>query len=386
MLGVRKKMKIFQNILAQVGLDHYNADLIDAIEKTTSVDVEKALADKPGYNLRKLVALISPAAEKYLEQMAQKAQQITRQRFGNTIQLYAPLYVSNFCVNSCPYCAFNIKSKFTPSRLTIEQACKEADILASEGFRHLLLVSGEDKKFVTTDYLSALAAELRKKFSSISIEIYPVDQSNYEKLFASGIDSIALYQETYDRDDYKKFHTAGPKADYDYRLQTLERAGNAGFRSLGLGFLIGLSDWRMQTLALAEHAGFLMKKYWQSRVSFSFPRMRPAENVNQNMFRYMITDSQLVQMMAALRLCFSDAEIVFSTRENAQFRDNVSKICITRMSAGSKTNPGGYADDFAVEQFEVADDRSPAEVAAMLKSCGLEPVWKDWDIAFNSGF
>ncbi|MHB0946483.1 MAG: 2-iminoacetate synthase ThiH [Sedimentisphaerales bacterium] len=373
----------FQNILAQIGLDRYNAELIDAIEKTTPADVEKALADKPCYNLQKLAALISPTAENYLEQMAQKAQQITRQRFGNTIQLYAPLYVSNFCVNSCPYCAFNIKSKFTPSRLTIEQACKEADILAAQGFRHILLVSGEDKKFVTTDYLTALAAELRKKFSSISIEIYPADQSDYEKLFAAGIDGIAIYQETYDKDDYKKFHTAGPKADYEYRLETLQRAGNAGFRSLGIGFLIGLSDWRMQTLAMAAHADFLIKHYWQSRVSFSFPRMRPAENVNRDMFRYMITDRQLVQMMTALRLCFSDAEIVLSTRESANFRDNVSKICVTRISAGSKTNPGGYTDDSAVEQFEVADARSPAEVSRMLKQAGLEPVWKDWDIAFT---
>jgi len=376
-------MENFQNILAQIGLDRYNAELIDAIEKTTPADVEKALADKTGYNLQKLTALLSPAADKYLEQMAQKAQQITRQRFGNIIQLYAPLYVSNFCVNSCPYCAFNIKGKFTPSRLTIEQACKEADILAEMGFRHILLVSGEDKKFVTTDYLTVLAAELRKKFSSISIEIYPANQADYEKLFAAGIDGIALYQETYDRDDYKKFHTAGPKADYEYRLETLERAGNAGFRSLGIGFLIGLSDWRMQTLAMAQHADFLMKHYWQSRVSFSFPRMRPAENVNRDMFRYMITDRQLVQMMTALRLCFSDAEIVLSTRENAQFRDNVSKICITRISAGSKTNQGGYTDDSAIEQFEVADARSPAEVSRMLKQAGLEPVWKDWDIAFT---
>ncbi|HBG77990.1 MAG TPA: 2-iminoacetate synthase ThiH [Phycisphaerales bacterium] len=375
-------MENFQNILAQIGLDHYNSELIDAIEKTTPADVEKALADKTGYNLHKLAALLSPAADKYLEQMAQKAQRITRQRFGNTIQLYAPLYVSNFCVNSCPYCAFNIKGKFTPSRLTIEQACKGADILAEMGFRHILLVSGEDKKFVTTDYLTALAAKLRKKFSSISIEIYPADQADYEKLFAAGIDGIALYQETYDRDDYKKIHTAGPKADYEYRLETLQRAGNAGFRSLGIGFLIGLSDWRMQTLAMAAHADFLMKHYWQSKVSFSFPRMRPAENVNRNMFRYMITDRQLVQMMTALRLCFSDAEIVLSTRENAQFRDNVSKICITRISAGSKTNPGGYTDDSAVEQFEVADARSPAEVSQMLKQAGLEPVWKDWDSAF----
>ena len=349
-------------------------------------DVKNAMSDDGRYNRQKLAALISPGAEKYLEQMAQKAQKITRQRFGNVVQLYAPLYVSNFCVNSCPYCAFNAEGNSSPKRLSVEQACREADILADEGFRHILLVSGEDREFITVDYLIALAAELRGKFSSISIEIYPLEQADYEKLFAAGIDGVALYQETYDRGDYARFHKTGPKADYQRRYGSLERAGKAGFRSLGLGFLIGLSDWRTQTLAMAEHADFLMKNYWQARISFSFPRLRPAENVDEKMFEHMITDSQLVQMMTALRLCFADAEIVLSTREQAEFRDNVAKICVTRMSAGSRTSPGGYSDkEAALKQFEVADDRSPAEIASVLKSAGLEPVWKDWDRAFTNG-
>lgn len=317
--------------------------------------------------------------------MAQRARQITRQRFGNTIQLYAPLYVSNFCVNNCPYCAFNRQSDVPRKRLTIEQACKEADILASEGFRHILLVSGEDTKFVTIPYLAELSQKLREKFSSISIEIYPASTEDYEKLFAAGVEGIAIYQETYDRTDYAKFHTAGPKSNYDWRLDTLSRAAQAGFRNLGLGFLIGLSDWRSQTIALAEHADFLMKKYWQARVSFSFPRMCPAENVDEKIFKHMISDSELVQMMLSLRLCFPDSEIVLSTREKSDFRDNMAQICVTRMSAGSKTNPGGYAEkEAALEQFEVADDRTPAQVSSMLKSKGLEAVWKDWDKAFTA--
>jgi len=337
-----------------------------------------------GYNKDRLEALLSVDAQKYLEQMAQKARQITRQRFGNTIQLYAPLYVSNFCVNHCPYCAFNCKSKLPRTRLTIEEACKEADILAAEGFRHILLVSGEDKKFINVEYLAGLAKKLREKFSSISIEIYPLSKDEYATLFAVGIDSIAIYQETYDRADFAKFHATGPKSDYDWRLDTLSRAAEAGFRSLGLGFLIGLSDWRTQTLALADHANMLMKKYWQAQVSFSFPRMRPAENVDEKLFRYMINDTELVQMMVALRLCFPDSEIVMSTRESARFRDNISQICVTRISAGSKTNPGGYAQkDESLEQFEVADDRTPVQIASMLKSKNLEAVWKDWDIAFT---
>ncbi|OQA00267.1 MAG: 2-iminoacetate synthase [Planctomycetes bacterium ADurb.Bin401] len=348
------------------------------------MNIDKAMYSETGYSLERLNALISPDAQNHLEQMAQRARQITRQRFGNTIQLYAPLYVSNFCVNNCPYCAFNCKSKLPRTRLTIDQAVKEAEILAAEGFRHILIVSGEDKNFITVAYLTELAKKLREKFSSISIEIYPLTKEQYDQLFAAGIDSIALYQETYDRSDYEKFHKSGPKSDYDWRLDTLSRAAQAGFRSLGIGFLIGLSDWRTQTLAMAEHANLLMKKYWQARVSFSFPRMRTAENVDEKLFRYMISDKELVQMTLALRLCFPDAEIVMSTRESQAFRDNMAHICVTRMSAGSKTNPGGYAEkEQSLSQFEVADDRTPDQVALMLKSIGLEPVWKDWDKAFN---
>jgi 2-iminoacetate synthase len=347
------------------------------------MDIEKAIFNDTGYSQNRLEALLSADAQKNLEQMAQKAQQITRQRFGNTIQLYAPLYVSNFCVNHCPYCAFNCKSKLPRTRLTIAEAVKEADILASEGFRHILLVSGEDKKFINVQYLSELAQQLRDKFSSISIEIYPLSKEEYKILFDAGIDSIAIYQETYDRSDFAKFHTKGPKSDYDWRFETLSRAAEAGFRSLGLGFLIGLSQWQKQSVMLAEHANMLMKKYWQSKISFSFPRMRPAENVDKNLFQYMISDIQLAQMMFALRLCFPDSEIVISTRELPIFRDNMAAICVNRMSAGSRTNPGGYGQkDDSLSQFEVADDRTPAEIASMLKSKNLEPVWKDWDKAF----
>ena len=348
------------------------------------MDIQKAIYDDAaGYRPERLAGLISPEAGRNLEQMAQKARQITRQRFGNIVQLYAPLYVSNFCVNSCPYCAFNRKSDLPRKRLTVEQACREADILADEGFRHILIVSGEDKEFVTVPYLIELSKELRKKFSSISIEIYPLNESDYRKLFDAGIEGIAIYQETYDRADYAEFHKTGPKADYDWRLETLQRAGCAGFRNLGPGFLIGLSDWRTQTLALAEHANFLMKKYWQAKISFSFPRLRPAENVDEKLFKYMITDTELAQMMISLRLCFPDAEIVLSTREKADFRDNMAQICVTRMSAGSRTNPGGYSEkDASLKQFEIADNRSPGQVASMLESKGLQAVWKDWDAAF----
>jgi 2-iminoacetate synthase len=204
----------------------------------------------------------------------------------------------------------------------------------------------------------------------------------YSKLFAAGIEGVTLYQETYDRDTYRKYHPAGPKADYDKRLKTPDSYAKAGMREIGIGALLGLSDWRLETLALAEHAYYLMKRYWQSRVSFSFPRLRPAKDVDQTQFR-LLSDKNLVQMLLALRLCFADAGMTISTREPAALRDQLVKLGITRMSAGSKTNPGGYTNHNAsVGQFEIDDARTPAQIAAMLKSLGLEPVWKDWDAGF----
>jgi 2-iminoacetate synthase len=266
--------------------------------------------------------------------------------------------------------------------LTIEQAVEEADIIASEGFRDILLVSSEDRKFINVDYLCDLAGKLRGKFSSISIEVYQMATKEYARLFAAGIEGVTLYQETYDRDVYRKYHPAGPKADYDHRLTAADSIAQAGMREIGIGVLLGLSDWRCETLALGEHAHYLMKRYWKSHVSFSFPRLRPAENVDRVQFS-LLSDKNLVQMIIALRLCFADAGMVLSTRERAELRDHLIEVGITKISAGSKTSPGGYSQPRnAVEQFEIDDTRSPAEVAEMIRAHGFEPVWKDWDIAF----
>jgi len=223
---------------------------------------------------------------------------------------------------------------------------------------------------------------LRGRFASISVEIFPLTQEQYRRLFEAGVDGVTLYQETYDRQLYSHYHPAGPKQDYDWRLDTPDRFAAAGMRRIGLGFLLGLADWRVETLALAEHAAYLIKKYWRAGVSFSFPRMRPAANV-QDQWPHLVSDAELVQMMLALRLCFADAGIVLSTRERAEFRDRMVNICVTRLSAGSKTNPGGYTGhDDTGKQFEIADDRTPAEIANMIRSIGKEAVWKDWDRAF----
>lgn len=370
-----------KTILAEKGLDINPQDWMEQLKKVGSNDVEKALSQPPGsYNVEKLLALVSPAAENYLEEMAQLAHQLTIQRFGRTIRLYAPLYLSNFCVNSCLYCGFNKDSKSQRKRLTIEQAVAEADIIASEGFKDILLVSGEDRKFITIQYLAELAEKLRNKFSFISIEVYPMTSSEYAKLFEAGIEGVTLYQETYNRQAYQYYHPEGPKSDYDNRLNAPDRFASTGMREIGLGVLLGLTDWRLETLALCEHAHYLMKHYWQSHISFSFPRLRPAHNVDNLQFRHLLSDKNLVQMILALRLCFADAGLVLSTRERAELRDQLINLGITKMSAGSKTNPGGYSDETgSVNQFEVGDNRNPAEVAAIIKAQGFEPVWKDWD-------
>lgn len=350
----------------------------------TPREVEAALATRPGsYRLDKLLALVSPAAESFLEEMARQSQALTRQRFGRTIKLFAPLYLSSFCVNRCRYCGFNAANRFERTRLTIDEALADARTLAREGFRDILLVSSEDRGFITMDYLARLSAKLRKRFSFVGIEIYQMSTGEYRRLFEAGVEGVALYQETYDRDEYARQHPGGPKADYDVRLRGPDDMAQAGMREIGLGALLGLADWRIETLALGEHASYLIRRYWRSHVSFSFPRLRPACGVTRDAFPHLLTDRNLVQMMLALRLCFADAGLVLSTREEAWFRDQVIALGPTRISAGSRTNPGGYSQsDRGSGQFKVCDRRNPQEVAAMLARHGLEPVWKDWDCAF----
>ena len=269
-----------KTILAQKGLGGNDKLWQKQFDEVSGRDVERALAAPAGsYSLEKLLALISPTAEDYLEEMAQLAQQLTIQRFGRTIRLYAPLYLSNFCINSCRYCGFNRENKFERTRLTIEQALDEADIIASDGFRDILLVSSEDRESISVDYLVELAKKLRAKFSSISIEVYQMSTTEYAKLFEAGIEGVTLYQETYDRKAYRYCHPSGPKSDYDNRLEGPDSIAAAGMREIGLGALLGLVDWRLETLALGEHAQYLIKRYWQSHVSFNFPKLRHAYDV-----------------------------------------------------------------------------------------------------------
>jgi 2-iminoacetate synthase len=369
------------NILAERGLDGGAAVRGERLEAIGAEDVERALQQRAGtYSLERLAAFVSPAGEGYLEEMAQAARRLTVQRFGRTVRLYAPLYLSSYCSNGCLYCGFNSQSESQRTRLSIDEALCEAEVIAAEGFRDILLVSSEDRRYVGVDYLVELTGLLRERFDSISVEIYQMTEAEYGRLFAAGVDGVTLYQETYDREAYRYYHRAGSKADYDNRLATPDAIAGAGMRQVGLGALLGLADWRCEALALAEHASYLMKRYWRSQISFSFPRIRPANEVDGLQFEHLVSDENLVQMITALRLCFADAGLVLSTRESAELRDHLVKLGVTKVSAGSKTSPGGYSHKAdATEQFQIDDNRTAGEVAEMIKAAGSEPVWKDWE-------
>jgi 2-iminoacetate synthase len=360
--------------------DKYSWEVIkDKIYLSTSMDVERALGESR-LNLDHFAALISPAALPYLEVMAQKSHQLTQKRFGNTIQMYIPMYLSNECQNICTYCGFSLDNKIARKTLTDEEILKEVEVIKSYGYDHILLVTGEANRTVGIDYLEHAIQLIRPYFSNISIEVQPLDEDEYRTLAKAGLYSVLVYQETYNKANYKLYHPKGKKSNFDYRLDTPDRLGRAGIHKIGLGTLIGLEDWRIDSWFCALHLNYLEKMYWQTKFSLSFPRLRPAEGVIANS-KGNITDKELVQLICAYRIFNENLELSLSTRENAIFRNNAIKLGITSISAGSKTDPGGYASgENALEQFEICDERSPKEVAEMIKGNGYEVVWKDWDV------
>ena len=293
------------------------------------------------------------------------------------MRLFAPLYVSNACLSSCTYCGFSKGLDVARRTLTVEEVVAEAQVLVRQGFRHLLLVSGEHRVEVSKDYLVACLEALRPMVPSLSVETQTWSDDTYARLVAAGLEGVVHYQETYDRARYAEVHTAGWKRDYDRRLASTERAAEAGLRRLGIGALLGLSgDWRADVRAVAEHAVWLQKRYWRTEVTVSLPRIKASASGFQPVAP--VADAEYVQAMAALRLVAPEAGIVLSTREPAVLRDGLVRIAVTTMSAGSSTEPGGYlTPGSAQEQFAVSDDRTPAQVAAMLEVSGYEPVWKD---------
>ena len=347
-------------------------------------DIETALRREGEGGITDLLALLSPlAGQRYLEDLAQLSHSLTRQRFGQAIRLFAPMYLSNECNNVCDYCGFSMHNKIPRKTLSDIEILKEAGILKKFGFDHILLVTGESNNQVGVDYLEHAIEILRPHFANLSVEVQPLDEESYRQLIKSGMHAVMVYQETYDSISYARHHLKGKKKNFQWRLDTADRLGNSGVNKIGLGCLFGLTkDWRTDALFAGLHLDYLEKKYWKTSFSMSFPRIRPYEG--DNIVAVDLHDRDLVQLICAFRIFNHELEITLSTRESPQLRENLLPLGVTTMSAGSKTNPGGYAEDIeSLEQFSISDDRSPDQIANLLKFKGYDPVWKDWDLSYD---
>lgn len=370
----------------------------------------RAAVGKPEPSLADFAALLSPGAGEILEILCRRSQGLTQQRFGRVIRLFAPVYLSNECINNCRYCGFSRDNPILRVTLSVDEVVREARALKEQGFRNLLLVAGEHPKFVSGAYLAECIRTLHAEVPAISLEVGPMETADYRPLVEAGAEGLVVYQETYDRAVYAAMHTAGPKRDFDWRLETPERAYTAGFRRLGIGALFGLADWRLEALCVAAHAVHLLKTCWKAQLTISLPRLRPCAGEFQPLTH--LSDRELVQLVCAFRLFLPDVGLVLSTREPAKLRDGLIPLGITLMSAGSHTEPGGYtgagrdkihktergrivelasgSSEWALPperatnatgQFDIADGRSPDEIATLIRRLGYEPVWKDWDAA-----
>ncbi len=374
--------------------------------------VRESLA-KSKLSLADFANLISPAAAESLEPICRRSRAMTQQRFGKVIRLFAPLYLSNECVNNCAYCGFSRDNPILRVTLSLADVRREADALRKQGFRNILLVAGEHPKFVSNNYLRDCIAALHAEWPGISVEVGPMETPDYRPLVAAGADGLVVYQETYDRKVYADMHTAGPKRNFDWRLETPERAYAAGFRRLGISPLYGLADWRYEAICAAAHADYLLRNCWKAALTISTVRIRPCAGEFQPLTH--ISDRELAQLVCALRIMFPDVGIVLSTRETPKLRDGLVPLGVTLMSAGSHTEPGGYtgagkeklhqtvrgrivelasgSSEWAPQpnratnatgQFNIADERSAGEVAELIRKLGYEPVWKDWDAALTT--
>ncbi len=366
-----------------------DVERLDALSRWSSTeatdnDVERALStSRP--DLVDGAALLSDRALGRLETVATRSRDLTVQRFGKTMHLFAPLYLSNECVSECTYCGFQVWNRDIVRRtLTPDEVAAETRYLKHLGFRHVLLVAGEHPKHVSASYIGSCIAAAAEHMPNVSVEVQAWDEDAYRSFVQDGCDGVVLYQETYDARVYPDVHLKGNKRHFGWRLGAPERAGRAGVRRLGIGSLLGLNlDWRWEVLALVAHARFLTRRYWRSDLTVSLPRLEPAEGLTE--VPRVLTDGQFTAAICALRLLLPDVGIVMSTREPASLRDGLVPLGVTHMSAGSRTEPGGYlAPGEAEPQFEIADHRSPSDVGAMLATRGYEPVWKDDSPAFRN--
>jgi 2-iminoacetate synthase len=370
----------FKTILNELDWENLRSE----INGKTAGDVELAL-NKNKRSIDDFMALISPAAAPYLEPMALLSRRYTRQRFGNTIQFYIPLYLTNSCTNHCVYCGFNHTNLIRRIILNEQQIMQEVETIRKIGdFQHILLVTGENPRDAGVAYIEKAIQLVKPFFPSVSIEVQPLSEDDYRRLGAAGLNAVYCYQETYHRQRYKIYHPKGMKSKFDWRIDGFDRMGKAGVHKIGLGVLIGLEDWRAESVCMALHLRYLQKNYWQTKYSISFPRMRPHEGKDFQP-NVMMSDKELAQLIFAFRIFDHDIEITLSTREKSAFRDRMVSLGITSLSAGSKTDPGGYAVyRNELQQWEINDDRTPEEVMNAVKKQGYEVVWKDWDLSLQN--
>lgn len=353
-----------------------------SIYEKTEQDVLDALNRVGQRSMEDFKALISPEAEPYLEVMAGKSQALTQKRFGKTVQMYIPMYLSNECQNICTYCGFSMDVDIPRKTLTDDEILKEAAVIKKMGFEHVLLVTGEANRTVGVDYLIRAIRLLQPIFAHISIEVQPLKQEEYELLIKEGLNTVLVYQETYNEENYKLHHPKGRKSNFEYRLDTHDRLGRAGIHKMGLGVLIGLEDWRTDSLFCAMHLDYLERTYWRSKYTISFPRLRPCAGGAQ--LKSVMTDKQLVQLICAWRIFNEEVELSMSTRESETFRNHIIKLGITSISAESATDPGGYSEPQTnLEQFDTHDKRSAKEFVKEVADQGYEAVWKDWDTSLQ---
>lgn len=359
-----------------------DSQLQQQLDEVQTVDVERIL-HKSKVGLNDMPALLSNAAEKCLEPLAQQSQTLTRQRFGHTIGFFIPLYLSNLCANDCSYCGFSMSNKIKRLTLTPQQVEDECLAIKALGFDTILLVTGEHEHKVGMDYFATVLPIIKKHFSYVMLEVQPLSTVQYQTLRGLGVDSVLVYQECYEQKIYQKHHLKGNKTDFRWRLETPDRLGQAGIDKIGVGCLLGLGNWRLDCLKLAIHIDYLQKHYWQSRLSVAFPRLRPC--TGGIIPDHIPSDSQLLQLIAAFRLFNPQIDIVLSTRESAKLRNNLMGLGVTQISAGSKTQPGGYAKQTqALAQFEIDDERSPVQMERVVNQAGFDVVWKDWEPAYSA--
>lgn len=343
----------------------------------TGRDVESALG-KDNLDETDYAALLSPAAEGYLEPMAYRARALTRMHFGNAVQLMTPLYIANYCVNHCVYCGYNCKNNIKRAKLSFEEIEAEYRTIAQTGLKEILILTGESRAQSDLAYIGRACELAQNYFSTIGIEIYPVDAEEYAYLHSKGADFVSVYQETYNTQRYDEVHLSGPKKDFSYRFNAQERALLGGMRGVGFGALLGLSDFRRDTFAAGLHAKLIQARYPHAEISFSVPRLRPFKNQGESS-PLDVHETQLLQVMLAYRLLLPFAGMTISSRERAGFRDNVAGMAATKLSASVKTSVGGHdQEEKGDAQFEIADGRSLRQVEAELTRRGMQPVYTDY--------